>query len=607
MRIALACLTVAVFYAVQGPALADRRVALVIGNSDYTELPDLANPSRDASAMAAALEGLGFDVTHGVDVGYRQLTGLVREFSRDLTNADVALVYYAGHGVQFAGENYLLPIDAALEHPNDLDFDAVRLSALLSRMERNGIINIILLDSCRDNPLLQRWSSGATRGLVLGEGGGMIQTPGPIGTLVFFATQPHGTAADGEAGHSPFTEALLEHIERPGLEIADLVREVRRDVATSTANAQVPWDQSSLTDRFFFVPPPEEEGAAAVTLPEPRDPDGGDRPTADIVFWESVRDSDHAGDFEAYLERFPDGTFAVLARMRLDRLSEAAASAQIDVASLESTRAVAPRSIADAPHAECVGRFNPVPPVADGPRLQPHRTSYVATLDGQVPGINGATGRLDYTLDTDCEAWTVAQELEMTLFLSNGGQRVYRSDQQVVESRDGRSLTIRIEDREDGATTARVEGHALFDIAGQPGRAEFVEPRAETLDLPRDALFPAAHQQALLDRAHAGETTFTALVFSGQPGDGAERAVARIISQGPPTVAGIGAGSLAPERSWIIDVTFLKLNDPTAPPTRRSTYRLFESGVMDDIRVERDGLTLQFDLQSVQYLESPCP
>ena len=619
MRIALACLTVAVFYAVAGPALADRRVALVIGNGDYTELPDLANPSRDASAMADALEGLGFEVTHGVDVGYRQLTGLVREFSRALTNADVALVYYAGHGVQFAGENYLLPVDAALDHPNDLDFDAVRLTAVLNRMDRNDLINIVLLDACRDNPLLQRWSSGSTRGLVLGEGGGLGETPGPIGTLVFFATQPNGTAADGEALHSPFTEALLEHIERPGLEIADLVREVRRDVASSTDNVQVPWDQSSLTDRFFFVPPPDQEGAAAVTLPEPGDLDGDGRPTADIVFWESVRDSRYVGDYEAYLERFPDGTFAVLARMRIDRLSEAeeAASAETDVASLQSTRdatsrAAAPR--ADAPRAEvgasrvyCAARFNPVPPVDDGPRLRPHRTSYVATLGSQLPGINGATGRLDYTLETDCEAWTSVQELQMTLFLSNGGQRTYRSDQHVVEGRDGRALTIHIEDRHDGATTAVVDGHAVFDTSGQPGRAEFIEPQTETIDLPRDALFPAAHQQVLLDGAHAGETTITALVFSGQPGDGAERAVARIISQGSPTVAGIGAAALAPERSWIVEVTFLQLDDPTAPPTRRSTYRLFESGVMDDIRVERDGLTLQFDLQSVQYLDRACP
>ena len=618
MRIALACLILVLIGATTGPALADRRVALVVGNGDYADLPDLANPSRDATAMADTLEGLGFEVTSGIDLTYRDLTGLVREFGRSLAGADVALVYYAGHGVQFGGENYLLPVDAALEHPNDLDFDAVRLTAVLDRMERDDRVNIVLLDACRDNPLHQRWSGGTARGLVLGEGAGLSQTPGPIGTLVFFATQPDATADDGEGDHSPFTASLLDHIDTPGMEIADLVREVRRDVAAATDNAQIPWDQSSLTDRFFFAPPMEDDGTATATPPEGGDADRPGSAAADVVFWESIRDSDYVGDYEAYLERFPDGTFAALARMRIDRLSEPGDEppAETDVASLAPPDAVETAHVetGDVENGDVEtgaidggGGLPEPPPVDDGPLMRPHRASYAVTLAGQLPGITGATGRLDYTLETDCRTWTGTQQLDMTLFLATGGQGTFQSVQRLGESRDGREFTVHIEDRQNGMVASVIDGHARFAISGQPGQATFVQPHTETVYLPRDALFPAAHQQALLDHAHAGETTHTTPVFAGQPDDGVERAVARISSGGSPTVAGTGAGALAPERSWLIDLTFLKPEDPAAPPTRLSAYRLFEGGVMDDIRVERDGLILHFDLQSVQYLDRACP
>ena len=613
MRIALACLTLIVFCATAGSALADRRVALVVGNGDYADLPDLVNPSRDATAMADTLEGLGFEVTSGIDLGYRDLTGLVREFGRTLAGADVALVYYAGHGVQLGGENYLLPVDAALEHPNDLDFDAVRLTAVLDRMERDDRVNIVLLDACRDNPLHQRWSGGSARGLMLGEGAGLSQTPGPIGTLVFFATQPDATADDGEGDHSPFTASLLDHIDTPGLEIADLVREVRRDVAAATDNAQVPWDQSSLTDRFFFAPPTDGNGSATVEPPEPGEAVRPGSSAADVVFWESIRDSDHVGDYEAYLERFPDGTFATLARMRIDRLADVgdAAPEETDVANLASPADVESADVesADGDTAAVDGGDlpEPLPPAVDGPLLRPHHASYAVTLVGQLPGVNGATGRLDHTVDTDCRTWTGTQQLDMTLFLANGGQSAFQSVQRVSETRDGREFTVHIEDRQDGVIASVIDGSARFAISGQPGRATFTQPRAESIYLPGDVLFPAAHQQALLDRAHAGDTTFTVPIFAGQPDDGVELAVARFSDGGTPTVAGTGAGALAPERSWMVDLTFLKPQDPDAPPTRLSTYRLFEGGVVDDIRVERDGLVLQFDLQSLEYLDRTCP
>ena len=240
------------------PALAAKRVALVIGNAAYEQIPALRNPKNDAEAVAATLGRLGFEVVKGIDLNHETFAQTVRDFSRDLSGADAAVLFYAGHGLRVNDRNYLAPIDAKLESEADLDFEMVQLETILTQMEREPRINIVLLDACRDNPLARNLArSMGTRSAAIGRGLARVETG--IGTLIAFAAQPDNVALDGEGEHSPFTAALLQHMETPGLDIAVLMREVRQEVIAATSGKQVPWDHSSLTTNFEFNP----AGAAA--------------------------------------------------------------------------------------------------------------------------------------------------------------------------------------------------------------------------------------------------------------------------------------------------------------------------------------------------------
>ena len=249
---ALSCIVVfcLILFGLLGPAEA-RRVALVIGNSAYEHAVPLENPKNDADALAAVLERLDFEVVKGIDLKRSEFEKTVRNFSRTVRGAEVALLFYAGHGLQVNGLNYLAPIDARLTDEADLDFETVQLATILKQMEREAKTNLIFLDACRDNPLAKNLArSMGTRSVSVGRG--LARVNSGIGTLIAFATEPGNVALDGEGANSPFTTALLSHIETPGLDIAQLMRRVRRDVMTLTAERQVPWNNSSLTGDFYF-------------------------------------------------------------------------------------------------------------------------------------------------------------------------------------------------------------------------------------------------------------------------------------------------------------------------------------------------------------------
>lgn len=238
-----------------------RRVALVIGNSAYEYATPLANPKNDANALAAALERLGFEVVKGVDLKRSEFERTVRDFARTVRGADAALLFYAGHGLQVNGRNYLAPIDAKLSDEVDLEFEALRLETVLSQMEREVKTNLVFLDACRDNPLARNLArSMGTRSASVGRG--LARVDSGIGTLIAFATEPGNVALDGDGNNSPFTSALLKHIETPGLDIAQMMRRVRRDVMKLTAERQVPWNNSSLTGDFYFAGPTDQKQAS---------------------------------------------------------------------------------------------------------------------------------------------------------------------------------------------------------------------------------------------------------------------------------------------------------------------------------------------------------
>ncbi len=235
------------------PAAAAGRVALVFGNGRYEHAPDLPNARNDGAAVAKALRELGFEVLEGIDADMAKTAQLVKRFARRAESADVALFYYAGHGMQVNGENYLVPVDAKLEKPSDLEWETLPASRILSVLEEGDRTNIIILDACRNNPFKKRLQRGTSRSIRVGDG--LATMRGGLGTLIAFATAPDDVALDGDGSNSPFTSAFLRHVKERGLEIRQLMTRIRQDVVRETDGQQVPWDHSSLLGDFYFLPP----------------------------------------------------------------------------------------------------------------------------------------------------------------------------------------------------------------------------------------------------------------------------------------------------------------------------------------------------------------
>ena len=235
------------------PAAAEKRVALVVGNSTYKEVSPLPNPVNDANDIAAALKASGFDVVLGIDVDKRDFDSRIRSFTQLLETADVAVLFYAGHGMQVGGRNYLIPVDAKLQSERELDFDAVSLDFILKQMElgRADKTNIVFLDACRDNPFSGNLArSMGTRSASIGKG--LAQAETGVGTFIAYSTQPGNVAVDGAGRNSPFTAALSKYIKESNHNLTSVMIDVRKDVLAATGGKQVPWDHSALTGEFYF-------------------------------------------------------------------------------------------------------------------------------------------------------------------------------------------------------------------------------------------------------------------------------------------------------------------------------------------------------------------
>ena len=223
--------------------LAENRVALVIGNGDYRAAP-LANPVNDARDMAVALEQSGFTVLSEINADRKEMRAALRDFGKMILKGGVGLFYFAGHGIQVKGENYLVPIGADMEAEDEVQDECINASAVLRKMETAGNrLNIIILDACRNNPFSRNFRS-AVRGLA--------QMDAPAGSILGYATAPGAVAADGAGRNGLYTSKILEYMKQPGLEIGQLFRKVRVDVMAASNDAQVPWESSSLTGNFFF-------------------------------------------------------------------------------------------------------------------------------------------------------------------------------------------------------------------------------------------------------------------------------------------------------------------------------------------------------------------
>lgn len=299
------------------PALADKRVALVIGISAYKNAKPLANPVNDAKLMAETLSGLGFTLSGGgaqVDLDKRGIDRAVQSFAGQLRGADVGLFYFAGHGIQVRGSNYLIPVDADLTSEADIDFQLLDVTLVLRQMGlSNTRLNLVLLDACRNNPFGGRGLRNSAAGLA--------EMRAPEGTLISFATQPGNVAADGTSGNSPYTQALAQSIKRPGLGIFDAVNEVGLVVKRISRGGQQPWFSTSPIDgQFYFAPPPQIRVAAPnPTIASPPCEMAGDH-------WRSVEAMKTPEGYEDHLVRFPNCAFAGLARERLSSMKGLVAS-----------------------------------------------------------------------------------------------------------------------------------------------------------------------------------------------------------------------------------------------------------------------------------------
>ncbi|WP_298817297.1 caspase family protein [uncultured Roseibium sp.] len=237
-----------IFLAIAGPGsvLAAGKTALVIGNGAYQAMPSLRNPANDANLISNKLSALGFDVVRIIDGSRQDFWHGLKLFGRKSQGADVALVFYAGHGVQVNGRNWLLPVDAEIEASTDLPAQALKANDLLEIMEASGAkLKLVFLDACRNNPLPRSLSRGADNGLARLEANA-------AGMMIAFATSPGDVALDGSGNNSPFTEALARLIDTPDLEVRHLMGKVRESVYVSTGERQLPWLNEALIGEFYF-------------------------------------------------------------------------------------------------------------------------------------------------------------------------------------------------------------------------------------------------------------------------------------------------------------------------------------------------------------------
>ncbi len=318
-------------------ASAVERVALVIGNSDYARVIRLKNAANDARVLARKLRAMGFSkVDLQLNLGGNALRDVLGRFSQEAAGADIAMVYFAGHGMEVNGKNYLIPTDARLDHVDDVEFQAVELSKLMYALNRAKKLKLVVLDACRNNPF-QNTMAGQGANRSVGRGLARVN-PAGSDTYVAYAAKEGTVAADGTGEHSPYAAALIKHIDTPGLDVRFLFAKVRDDVREATGFKQEPYTYGSLPGESIFLANPAETVQAPAAGPA--------TPAVDreALFWSSVKDSKSVAVISTYLEQFPSGQFAGLARAKIAELTPVKQPARI--AKLQPLRHIRPAKIA---------------------------------------------------------------------------------------------------------------------------------------------------------------------------------------------------------------------------------------------------------------------
>lgn len=305
----------------QAQQAGESRLALVIGNASYKSSP-LANPVNDARLMEAALKEAGFTVIKAENASIREMRRLVRDFGDRLkASGGVGLFYFAGHGLQVRGENYLVSVDSDIRNEDEVADDAINANVILEKMQTAGNrMNLIILDACRNNPFAVRTRNSAS---------GLATMNAPSGSLVAYSTAPGSVASDGTGSNGLYTMHLARAIRQAGLPVEEVFKQVRAAVRRDSSNQQTPWENTALEGQFYFRPAVQPAAAPApaapVAAPAPAPAPGPSAATVELAFWDSVKSSTNEGELQAYLSRYPNGVFADLARARIAALKSAAA------------------------------------------------------------------------------------------------------------------------------------------------------------------------------------------------------------------------------------------------------------------------------------------
>lgn len=432
-----AVLTITALFAAE--AQAERRVALVVGNSAYESAAALRNPRNDATDIAETLKKFEFEVTFGLDLDQEHFASTIEKFARALDGADVALFFYAGHGLQINEKNYLVSVNAQLNNEFLISSETIELDAIVRLMESKVATNIVFLDACRNNPLtenLKRSLAVMRRTASLGKGLARIE-PTSRDTMIAYAAAPGQEAADGGNRNSPFTAALLKHMPERGLEISVMLKQVASDVREATRNEQRPQQLSDMSRRFYFA------GAPAVAIAEvpapkpspapaspPRNAQSAEDRSLEIAYWNSARSANECDAMRAYLQRYPKGVFVELAKLNETRLCApernvtmvetvppaASAAAPPQPKPLAKSPAAPPQAVdppktaapPSPPAAPTFKQASPAPPAvpavppAPGPSGEPGLQQQVATIKPPVlsPPQSTATSANSFR---DCE------------------------------------------------------------------------------------------------------------------------------------------------------------------------------------------------------------
>lgn len=332
-----------------GSSPSEKKVALIIGNSVYRHAVTLPNPRNDAALMAATLKDSGFEVIEGIDLSKAAMTDIVDRFTEKAYDANVALIFYAGHGVQVDGQNYLIPVDAELTSPAHLRTRAIRVDDMMTSLPPDPAVSVVILDACRDNPLARTLAASLpkSRSSALGVGLAPVeassQSNGSGGVIIAYATDPGSVALDGKGENSPYTSALAKNIAIPGLEIQSALTRVRAEVTEKTLGRQRPWHNASLGRELFLGGAAPRSAVAAPPLivgQTAEEQAAGSDWEFEQRLWDEASKRNTVAHYEIYLKQFPNGRFAGVAALNLDQLK----AGEIKIAAVSSEDVSKPSS-----------------------------------------------------------------------------------------------------------------------------------------------------------------------------------------------------------------------------------------------------------------------